>query len=84
MCNDFGTFEELVPPHVVAILVRVDHALRHAGPYLPEQFDHPARVSQVRLRVDHDAAAKIDETRIGVAHAVLLVQDREAVVANLL
>jgi hypothetical protein len=36
------------------------------------------------LRVDYDAAAKIDETRIGVAHAVLLVQDREAVVANLL
>ena len=84
MRDDLGTLEELVAPDVVAVLVRVDHAPRHARPDLAEQLDHPAPVGQVRLRVDDHAAAQIDEPRVRVAHAVLLVQDREAVVADLL
>ncbi len=55
--DDLGALEELVSPHVVAVLVRVDHAPGHARPHLAEQLDHPARVREVRLGIDHDAAA---------------------------
>jgi len=82
--DDLGTLEKLVPPHVVAVLVRVDHAPGHARPDLAEQLDHPAPVRQVRLGVDDHAAAEVDEPRVGVAYAVLLVQNRKAVLADLL
>jgi hypothetical protein len=71
--DDFGTLEELVPPHVVAVLVRIDHAPGHVAPDLAEQLDHLTSVRQVRLCVDHHAAAQVDEARVGIAHEVLLV-----------
>ena len=40
-------------------------------------------MGQVRLRVDHNTPGPVDEAGVGVTHAVLLVQDRKAVVADL-
>ncbi len=82
--DDLGTLEELVPPHVVAVLVRVDHALGHARPDLAEQLDHLPPVGQVRLRVDDHAAAQVDEPGVRIADEILLVQNRKAVLADLL
>jgi hypothetical protein len=84
MRDDLGALEQLVPPHVVAVLVRVDDALRHAAPDPAEQLDHLAPVRQVGLGVDHHAAAQVDEPRVGVAHAVLVAQDGVPVRADLL
>jgi hypothetical protein len=84
MRDDFGTLEELIPPHVVAVLVRVDDAPRRTVPDPAEELDHTARVVQVALRIDHDAAAPIDEARVRVAYAVSLIHDGETVVADLL
>jgi hypothetical protein len=32
MRDDLGALEELIPPDVVSVFVRVDHAPRHARP----------------------------------------------------
>ena len=81
--DDLRALEELIAPDVVPVFVRVDDAFRHGGPHLAEQLDHLPRMGQVRLRVDHNTPAPVDEAGVGVAHAVLLVQDRKAVVADL-
>src|SRR5215469_2680830 len=84
MGDDLRAFEELIPPHMVGVFVGVDDAPRHGGPDLAKHVDHLPRVGQVRLRIDHHAARAIDEARVGVADPVLLVQNRKAVVADLL
>ena len=81
--DDLRALEELIAPDVVRVFVRVDDALRHGGPHLAEHLDHLPRMGQVRLRVDHHAPAQVDEAGVGVTHAVLLDQDRKAVVADL-
>ena len=82
--DDLGAFEELVPPDVIAVLVGVDHAPEHGLPDLAEELNHLAPVGQVGLGVDDAAAAQVDEPGICVADEILLVQDGEAVVADLL
>jgi hypothetical protein len=83
MRNDLGAREDLIAPHMVAALAGIDHALRPALPDAAEQLRHPVRVGQVGLRVDA-AATAVDESRVRVADAVLLVQDRKAAFAHLL
>jgi hypothetical protein len=83
VADDLGAGEKLVTPDVVRVLVRVDDPFRHGGPYFAKQLDHLARVGEIRLRVDHYTTGAVDEARVGIAHTVLLVQDREAVVADL-
>ena len=82
--DDLRALEELIAPDVVPVFVRVDDAPRHGGPHLAEHLDHLPRMGQVRLRVDHNTPGPVDEAGVGVTHAVLLVQDRKAVVADLL
>ena len=60
--DDFSTLKELVPPNVVSVFVRVDYVFRHALPDLPEQFNHLACVGQIRLRIDDNTSAQIDES----------------------
>jgi hypothetical protein len=82
--DNLGALEELIAPDVVRVLVRVDDAPRHSRPHAAEQFDHATRVGQVRLRIDHHASGQVDEAGVRVADSILLVDDREAVVADLL
>jgi hypothetical protein len=84
MGDDFRAFEELIAPNVVGVFMRVDDTLRHGRPDLAEHLDHLAGVCQVRLGVDHHAAAHIDESGIGVANPVLLVNHRKAMIADLM
>jgi len=67
MRDNLGARKDLVAPHMVTALVGIDHALRHALPDAAEQLSHSARVGQVRLRVDEDATAAVDESRVRVA-----------------
>jgi hypothetical protein len=69
---------------MVRVFMRVDDALGHTGPDPTEHLDHLSRMREVRLGIDHDTAAPIDEPGIGVAYPIFFVQDREAVVADLL
>ena len=82
--DDLRVREKLIAPDVVPVLVRNDDAFRHGRPHRAEQLDHLPRMGLVRLRVDHHAAPQIDETRVRIAHPVLLVQNRKTVVAYLL
>jgi hypothetical protein len=58
--------------------------LRHAWPDLAKQLDHLSPVREVRLRVDDHAAPEVDESRVGIAHEVLLIEYRAAIRADLL
>jgi hypothetical protein len=69
---------------VIGVFMRIDHALGHGGPHGAEHRDHLAGVRQVRLRVDHAAAASIDETGVRVANPVFLVDHCKAVIADLM
>jgi hypothetical protein len=51
---------------------------------VPEQLDHLPRVVQVRLGVDDRAAAPVDKSRVRIAKAIPVVQDRKAAFAYLL
>jgi hypothetical protein len=73
----------LITPDVVSIFVRIDDAFRHGGPHLAEHLDHLPPMGEIRLRVDHNAPGPVDESGIGVTHAVLFDQDRKAVVTDL-
>jgi hypothetical protein len=84
VCDDLCTLKELIAPDVVPVFVRVDDAFRHGGPHLAEQLDHLSRMSRVRLRVDNHSATPIDKSRVRIAYPVFLVQNRKAVVADLL
>jgi hypothetical protein len=84
MRDDFGALKELVSPHVVAILVRVDHALRHTPPKLAEQLNHLTPVGQVRLCVETTPPPRLMSPELASHTRFFLVQDREAVVADLL
>jgi hypothetical protein len=64
--------------------MRVDDAFRHGWSHLTEHLDHLLRMGQVRLRVDYNPSAQIYQAGVGVTYAVFLVQDRKAVVADLL
>jgi len=76
--------DEMKPSQdLVAVLVLADHAPGHGAPDLAEALDHLAPVRRVRLRIDHHAAAQVDEPRVGVAHPVAFVQDGKTVVADL-
>ena len=76
--------EELVPVDVIRILVGIHDPLGHRGPDLAEELDHLLGVREVGLGIDHHAAAGVDEARVGITDAVLLVQHGVAVVADLL
>ena len=54
------------------------------GQTRPNKLDHLPRVAQVRLGVDDRAAATVDKSRVRVAQAIPVVQDRKAAFAYLL
>jgi hypothetical protein len=69
---------------VVDVFVGEHHVLGRGGPDRAEQLDHLTRMGQVGLGVDQHHVAQVDQTGVGVAHEVGLVQRRVAMVADLL
>jgi hypothetical protein len=82
--DDLRALEELIAPDVVRVLMRVDDTFRHGRPHLAEHLDHPPRVGQVRLGVDDNTPSPVDETGVGITHAILFIQNSKAAVADLL
>src|SRR5205809_319381 len=66
--------QELVPPAVVAVVVRVHHPARGPSPDARVGLDHLPRVGQVPEGVDDEAAGPVHEPRVAGPEAALLLE----------
>src|SRR6185369_8258579 len=71
VADDLGVPEELVPPAVVAVVMRVHHPCRRPVPDPGVGLDQAPRVRQVPERVDDQPAPAVDEAGVARAEAAI-------------
>src|SRR5215470_4615111 len=74
MPDDLGLRKQLIAIAMVAVVMRVEDAARRFAPDARIVFDQLARASQIPERVNDEATATVDKTRIAPTQTAVWLQ----------